>query len=160
MERTGPGRYVSDRSLPVTGRWKTLLRLHGGGEMMAAPVYLPADPDIGAREIPAIDRHVRLSSEKRFLLRETRPGQRWLAIVVDGLLSAVAVGWIAAFTLAARRVGPIARSRRGEARWLRTSANARRAGMPAARASATNSDALLTQKPTPPPGAATPTRPT
>lgn len=35
----------------------------------------------------------------------------------------------------------------GEARWLRTSAKAMRAGMPAARASAVHSDALQTQWP-------------
>jgi len=104
MEEVGPGEYRSDRPLPVTGRWKTLLRLHRGGEMMAAPVYLPADPEIDEPEVPAEDRVVPFSSEKEFLLRETVDGDAWLAYAVYGLLSAVALLWIATFALTAGRI--------------------------------------------------------
>ncbi len=48
MVPTGqPGEFRSDQAIPVDGLWKSLLRLHRGAEMMAAPIYLPADPEIG-----------------------------------------------------------------------------------------------------------------
>lgn len=72
--------------------------------MMAAPVYLPADPDIGEPEIPAVDRVVEFRDERDFLLRETTDGAgEWFAYLVYGLLAVVAVSWIAAFTVTASR---------------------------------------------------------
>lgn len=112
MEEVGPGEYRSDRPVPVTGRWKTLLRLHRGGEMMAAPIFLPDDPEIDEPEVPAEDRVVALSSEKEFLLRETVDGDAWFAYVIYGLLSAVALLWIVAFTLTAGHIGRSGRADR------------------------------------------------
>src|SRR3546814_1489843 len=77
-----PGKFRSDQAMPVDGLWKTILRLHRGAEMMAAPIYLPADPEIGEPAIPAVDRTVSFSSEKEFLLRETTDGSGWLSPVV------------------------------------------------------------------------------
>jgi hypothetical protein len=37
----------------VWGSWKTLLRLHDGRTLTAVPIYLAADPGIGAAEVPA-----------------------------------------------------------------------------------------------------------
>ncbi len=55
LERTGPGAYRSTRPLPVTGDWKTLLRLQDGRTLAASPVFLPADAAIaGAVEVPAL----------------------------------------------------------------------------------------------------------
>src|SRR3546814_14142762 len=80
MEPTGePGKFRSDQAMPVDGLWKTILRLHRGAEMMAAPIYLPADPEIGEPAIPAVDRTVPFSSAKEFLLRGTTDGNGWLS---------------------------------------------------------------------------------
>lgn len=104
MEPTGePGAYRSDRAVPVDGHWKTLLRLHRGGEMMAIPLYLPADPSIGEPEIPAVDRTGPFESERRYLLRETRPGSGWLSPTVHGALLLVCLIWVLAFRTAIRR---------------------------------------------------------
>lgn len=106
MDRVGPGEYRSDRPLPVTGRWKTMVRLHRGGEMMAVPVYLPADQEVNEPEVPAIDRRVAFASESDYLLRETEDGDAWFAYVVYGLLAGIGVVWAVAFVLAAGRLGP------------------------------------------------------
>jgi hypothetical protein len=121
MEPTGrPGEFRSARSVPVDGLWKTLLRLHRGAEMMAVPIYLPADPEIDEAEIPAEDRFAPFESERDYLLRETHDGNAWLSPVVHLLLVAVCAGWAAAFVAAVRHGaggdGPTTRGRRSVAR--------------------------------------------
>lgn len=104
MEPLGGGRYVAERPLPVDGRGKTLVRLHRGGEMMAAPVYFPADPDIGEPEIPAVDRTIAFAGEREFLLRETTGSGGWLAYSIYGLLALAIVAWCTSFAFVAGRV--------------------------------------------------------
>ena len=109
------GRYRTDEPVPVDGAWKTIVRLHRGGEIMTVPVFLPADPEIDEPEISAIDRTQALESETRYLLRETRESDSVVAPLVYGLLAIVAAVWIASFTLAASRLrpepGPTSRTR-------------------------------------------------
>jgi hypothetical protein len=103
MEPTGaPGEYRSTAPVPVEGLWKTLLRLHRGAEMMAVPIYLPADPEIDEVEIPAEDRTAAFASERKYLLRETHDGSAWLSPLVHLLLVAVCAVWAAAFVVAVR----------------------------------------------------------
>ncbi|CAN5819573.1 hypothetical protein BH24ACT3_BH24ACT3_12230 [soil metagenome] len=106
MDEVSPGVYRADRPVPVTGLAKSLVRLHRGGEMMAVPVRFPDDPEIGAPEIPPVDRKVAFGSEQPFLLRETREGSAWLEIAVYGLLVVVAAAWVTAFVFTSRKVGP------------------------------------------------------
>ena len=72
--------------MPVDGLWKSLLRLHRGAEMMAVPIYLPADPEIDEPEIPAVDKVAPFESERDYLLRETHDGNAWLSPLVHLLL--------------------------------------------------------------------------
>jgi hypothetical protein len=53
LEKLGPGHYRSTKPMPVSGQWKTLLRVHDGRTMGAVPIYLHGDPGIGAPEVPA-----------------------------------------------------------------------------------------------------------
>jgi hypothetical protein len=99
-----PGRYRTAQPVPVDGAWKTIVRLHRGGEIMAVPVFLPADPEIGEAEISAIDRTMAMEPETRYLLRETRDNVAWVAYAVYALLTVVGIGWIAAFAVAAGRI--------------------------------------------------------
>ena len=103
MEATGnPGEFRSSEPVPVGGHWKTLLRLHRGDEMMALPIFLPADPGIDAAEIPAVDRNVPFETERVYLLRETHPGNGWMSPVVHLYLVLVCAMWALAFTIAVR----------------------------------------------------------
>jgi hypothetical protein len=104
MVRVAPGTYEAEGPIPVTGPGKALVRLHRGSELMAVPIRLPADPEIDAPEIPAVDRTVAFSSETEFLLREQTPGGVAMAGAIYALLAAIAVGWAGAFALAARRI--------------------------------------------------------
>ena len=106
FEETAPGTYVSKRPVPVFDGWKTLIRLHRGGELMAVPVFLPADPEIDEPEIPAVSRVAPFERESKYLLRETHPGSEWFVYVVYGLLLLAMTAWAVAFVIGVRGVAP------------------------------------------------------
>jgi hypothetical protein len=53
LEQLGPGHYRTTQPVPVSGSWKTLLRVQDGTTMAGVPIFLPADPGIGAEGQPA-----------------------------------------------------------------------------------------------------------
>ena len=53
LERVSEGVYRTTEPMPVTGDWKTMIRLHSGNALTALGVYLPADPAIPVAGIPA-----------------------------------------------------------------------------------------------------------
>jgi hypothetical protein len=74
LERLGPGHYRSTQPIPAWGKWKTLLRVHDGRMLTAVPIFLAADPGIGAKEVPALDSTTRpFVHEVTILQRERNP---------------------------------------------------------------------------------------
>ena len=108
LERVGAGRYVASRPVPVTGSWKTMVSLQRGDEVMGVPVYLPADPEIGAPAVPAVpERTERFVRNTTILLREVRPGPAGAAVAAyTGLATLVAI-WVALIAVGAGRVPPV-----------------------------------------------------
>ena len=104
LQAVAPGTYVSDSPLPVGGKWKAMLRLHTGAVMMSAPVFLPADPEIGAPEIPATSRTIAFGGEEQYLMREVKPGPNTVKVIAYAIVSVVVVSWAAAFVLACTRI--------------------------------------------------------
>jgi hypothetical protein len=105
MQRVGPGEYLSDTPIELTGEYKSLLRLHRGAEMMAIPIRLPEDPGIGEPEIPAEDRVASFVYEEEYLQREVAAhdeGGPWFRRFTFALLAVLAIGWVASLTIAAR----------------------------------------------------------
>jgi hypothetical protein len=72
LEKVGPGHYRSTRPIPVWGTWKTVLRVQDGQTMAAVPVFLPADPGIGAEETPALASTTRDFTEEIKVLQRER----------------------------------------------------------------------------------------
>ncbi len=107
LREVGPGRYVSSRPLPVTGRWKTMVGLQRQDEVMAAPVYMPADPEIGAPEVPAVpERREPFARNTTWLLREVTEGESSFA--ANAAYTGVAVvllTWIALYAVCAVKLG-------------------------------------------------------
>ena len=103
--------------MPVTGDWKTVVSLQRGSEVMAAPVYLPADPSIGAEAVPLVpERSGPFVRNTTLLLREQHPGPQWPAVAVwVGFVTALAV-WIGLMAVTAMRVRG---GRRGRVRGCR-----------------------------------------
>ena len=113
LRPTGPGRYVSSKPIPVTGTWKSLIGLQRGDEVMAAPIYLPADPEIGASAIPAqLERRVPFARNTDILLRELKDGPSWPALLSYAGVTLVLGLWIALFSRTASRIHPLTRQRR------------------------------------------------
>jgi hypothetical protein len=106
FDELGPGRYRSEKAVPVTGTWKTVVSLQRGSEVMAAPVYLPADPSIGAEAVPLLpERSGPFVRNTTLLLREQHPGPTWPAVAVwVGFAAAMAV-WVALTAVTSTRVG-------------------------------------------------------
>lgn len=60
--------------MPVSGSWKTLLRVHDHRALTAVPIYLAGDPGIGAEEVPAEATMTRpFVAEITILQRERNP---------------------------------------------------------------------------------------
>ncbi len=106
MKETTPGHYVTEKPVPVSGTWKSLLRLHRGGELMTVPIFLPADAEIDKSEIPAVDRTMKFQPETTYLLREQHAGNNLFKNAVYALLFGVMCMWIAAFALAVAKIAP------------------------------------------------------
>ncbi|MGE0215525.1 hypothetical protein [Mycolicibacterium sp.] len=74
LERVEAGHYRSTEPMPVSGSWKTLLRVHDGRTLTAVPIFLAGDPGIGAEEVPADAEFTRpFVSEITILQRERSP---------------------------------------------------------------------------------------
>lgn len=109
LKQVAVGRYVSSRPVPVTGKWKTMVSLQRGDEVMAVPIYLPADPEIGAPEVPAVaERTERFVRNTTILLREVRGGPAGAAIAAYSGLAVVVAIFITLIAITARRVPPVA----------------------------------------------------
>lgn len=106
LREVGPGRYVASRAVPVTGVWKSMVGLQRGDEVMAAPIYLPADPEINAPAVPALaERRVAFSRNTDILLRESKEGPSWPAIAAYLGVALVASMWLFLLGLAVVRIG-------------------------------------------------------
>ncbi|OBG14037.1 hypothetical protein A5765_11725 [Mycolicibacterium celeriflavum] len=101
LEQVGPGHYRSTEPMPVSGTWKTLLRVHDGRTLAAVPIYLAGDPGIGAEEVRAEASMTRpFVSEITILQRERSPDipqSLWLIgcliVLVCSLAMVAGVTW-------------------------------------------------------------------
>ncbi len=80
LENVGNGVWRTTEPLPVSGSWKSAIRVHRGSEMATIPVFMPEDTAIPAAGIPASAEFTRkLTGDKEVLQRERKddvPG--WL----------------------------------------------------------------------------------
>ena len=82
LENVGPGHFRSTEPMPVSGEWKTLLRVHDSRTFTAVPIYLAGDPGIGAEEVPAEAQFTRPLVPEITILQRARspdtPQSLWL----------------------------------------------------------------------------------
>jgi hypothetical protein len=101
LVRERRGVYRTGEPMPLHGGWKTLIRVHDGRTLAGVPVYLPADPAIGAGELPAPAHFTRdVQGERSVLQRELKtdvPGWLWAAcsavVLACTLALVVSLGW-------------------------------------------------------------------
>jgi hypothetical protein len=105
LRKTGEGTYVSTRPVPVYGKWKTLLRLATVDSLQAVPIYLPADPAIPAKAVPASAHFTRsFVADKKVLQREAVGGSILLQRIAYALLALIGLVWVAGIALGMRRL--------------------------------------------------------
>jgi hypothetical protein len=91
MRPVSEGRYESSRPMPISGDWKTVVRLHRGDELSGLAVYLPEDRAIRAPLVPAVDGERSFVADIRLMLRETKTGPAWPRLVVYFVIVVFAV---------------------------------------------------------------------
>jgi hypothetical protein len=105
LQRVREGVYRSTQPLPLTGDWKTMIRLHRGRALTALPIYLPADPAIPVEGIPAqatINRP--FGPEQRLLQRERKSAAGWLWGAAYATVLAIALAFLVALAWGVHRV--------------------------------------------------------
>ena len=112
LERVAPGEYRTTEPVPITGDWKTMLRLHRGTALTALPVYLPEDAAIPVKGIPAGERLDRaFGPEQKLLQRERKSAAGWLWAFAYGVVLLIALSFLAALVWGVHRVSSCAAER-------------------------------------------------
>jgi hypothetical protein len=105
LKQDGRGIYDTTKPIPVNGDWKALLRLHKGNSLLGTPIYLPNDPAIPAKEVPARANLTRpLVSDHKILQRESKSASGFLPKFAYGAVLAVALALCALMAWGLRRL--------------------------------------------------------
>jgi hypothetical protein len=105
LERVAPGVYRSSEPVPVGGNWKTMIRLHSGSSLTAAPIFLPRDAAIPAPEIPARAAFSRgFIDETQLLQREKTGGSPALVAIAYATVAGIAFSLLVLLTWSLHRL--------------------------------------------------------
>ena len=99
LKKLSEGVYQTTTPIPVHGDWKALLRIHKDDAILGAPIYLPNDPAIPAKEVPAKAEMTRpLISDHKILQREAKSASGVLPLFAYLGVLAIALGLCALMT--------------------------------------------------------------
>ena len=105
LERVGPGTYRTTEPIPVHGTWKSLIRLHEGRSLSGVPIFLPEDPAIPAKGVPAEPRFTRaFQADHEILQREQTGGSPALVALAYGAVIAIALSFLGLLAWGVHRV--------------------------------------------------------
>lgn len=106
LRQVGPGHYVTTEPVPVHGSWKTVLRIQDGRTQTALPIFMAADPGIGAEEVPALDSFTRPFVAEITVLQRERSFDHpaWLFAAASLVVLACSLILIAALSWGAARI--------------------------------------------------------
>ena len=105
FDEVSPGVYRTQHAVPVSGQWKTLIRLATATTEQAVPVYLPEDKAIPAALVPASPHFERaFVPDQTILQREAVGGSPTLKHIAYAILGVLALLWIATLSLGLRRL--------------------------------------------------------
>lgn len=111
LEPVGDGSYRTAEPVPVSGTAKTMVRLQTKGDMVSAPVYMPADEALGLEERPAASGEVAFVADKRNLQREARMDRVGLERAGYAAIAVLAGVWMVALSWGLARLDPASGSR-------------------------------------------------
>ncbi len=107
LHRTAGGVYRTTHAMPISGDWKTSLRLHAGRTMEAISLHHPADTAIGLEEFTAPARStVPFQDEIQILQAERKDDvPSWLWTVAAALVFAFVLLFLVAVAFGVARIG-------------------------------------------------------
>jgi hypothetical protein len=106
LQEIGPGRYRTTEPIPVNGNWKALIRLHHGRSLTVVPIFLPEDPAIPAKEVPATSQFTRaFVPDHEVLQREQKSAAPWLTGVAYGVVITISVALLLLLAWGLHRLG-------------------------------------------------------
>jgi len=114
LTRVREGVYRTNEPIPVSGDWKAEFRLHSGRSLVGVPIYMPNDPAIPAKGVPARASFSRpFVRDKQILQREAKQGTGSLPLLGYAIVLAITLSIIAlnawALVRLATVIGPQAR---------------------------------------------------
>lgn len=115
LEPTGePGVFRTAGPVPVTGEWKSLVRISRGNTLSGMPIYLPEDPAIPAEGIPASASFERaFVPDHEILQREQKDVAGWLTGFAYVVVAAIALVLLVMIAWALHRLAVAAEVPRG-----------------------------------------------
>ncbi len=107
LDRVSEGVYRTPDPLPLTGDWKSVIRLQTGTTIEDVPVFMPADPAIPVAAVPARHQVTRqLVPSHEVLQRESKPDiPSWLWTLAASLVMAFWLAMIVLIGIGAGRAG-------------------------------------------------------
>ncbi|MDX6616856.1 MAG: hypothetical protein QOD60_1947 [Solirubrobacterales bacterium] len=92
LRRVREGVYQTTEPIPVHGDWKADIRLQRGNSLIALPIYLPEDPAIPAKGVPASAQFTRpFVADHKVLQREQKSVAGWLTPVAYSVVLVLAL---------------------------------------------------------------------
>jgi hypothetical protein len=105
LKRVGPGVYRTTEPIPVHGSWKTMIRMQHGASLTAIPVYLPDDPAIPVKGVPASRSFTReFVADHKLLQREQKAASPALWAIAYAVVLSIALGFLALLAWGIHRV--------------------------------------------------------
>jgi hypothetical protein len=105
LERVSEGVYRTTKPVPVFGNWKTMIRLHEGRSLTAVPMYLPDDPAIPVKGVPASQQFNReFVADHKLLQREQKTAAPWLWGVGYAIVLGIALSFLVLLAWGIHRV--------------------------------------------------------
>jgi hypothetical protein len=106
LKKVGPGTYETTKPIPLSGDWKTLVRLHKGDHLSAVPIYLPADSAIPVAGVPAPTRFTRpVVSDHKILQREQKASSGIVTLIAYLVVASIAMGLLVLLAWGLHRLG-------------------------------------------------------
>ncbi|MDQ3759689.1 MAG: hypothetical protein M3331_07090 [Actinomycetota bacterium] len=101
LEPTGEaGVFETSEPVPVGGSWKTMIRMSNGNTLSSTPIYLPDDPAIPVKGVPAKPSFERsFVADHEVLQREQKDAAGWLTavayltVIIIALALLVMIAW-------------------------------------------------------------------
>jgi hypothetical protein len=106
LEPTGePGTYSTGVPVPADGSWKTIVRISRGNTLSAMPIFLPSDPAIPAKRVPAAERFERpFVADHEILQREQKDVAGGLTIAAYLVVASIALALLVLIAWALHRL--------------------------------------------------------